>query len=47
MIEVAFNEYRGEHSDEYMTPSVSVVDIQVEGVICGSNETLDDYLGDW
>jgi len=47
MIKMTFKEYREEHPDEYMTPSVSVVDIQVEGVLCGSNETLDDYLGDW
>ncbi len=47
MIMMIFNEYREDHSDEYLTPSISVVDIQVEGVLCDSNETLDDYLGDW
>ena len=33
--------------DAYETPEISVTDIQMEGILCESNETLDDYLGDW
>jgi hypothetical protein len=47
MIKMTFKEYKEDSFDKYLTPSISVVDIQVEGVLCDSNETLDDYLGDW
>ena len=33
--------------DKYVSPAVSVIDIQSEGVLCNSNESLDESLGDW
>ena len=33
--------------DKYVSPEVSVFDIQSEGVLCNSNESLDESLGDW
>lgn len=33
--------------DAYETPEIFLTDIQMEGILCESNETLDDYLGDW
>lgn len=47
MMKMTCKEYKEDRFEKYLTPSMSVVDIQVEGVLCGSNETLDDYLGDW
>ena len=47
MTKMNFSEYNEDRYDKYLTPSMSVLDIQLEGVLCGSNETLEDYLGDW
>ena len=44
---MTFREYNEDRYDVYLAPSISVLDIQVEGVLCESNETLEDYLGDW
>ena len=33
--------------ENYVTPGMSVIDIQSEGVLCDSNESLDESLGDW
>ncbi len=32
---------------EYVSPEISEIFIQAEGVLCESNEPLDEYLGDW
>ena len=47
MIKMAFKEYKEACPDEYSSPEISGMDIQAEGVLCESNEPLDDYLGDW
>ena len=44
---MTFKEYKEVCPDKYQAPAVSVIDVQVEGVLCESNETLEDYLGDW
>jgi hypothetical protein len=33
--------------EDYMSPEVSVIDILPEGVLCGSNEMLDQNEGEW
>ena len=32
---------------EYISPEVDILEIQSEGVLCGSNEVLDEYEGEW
>ena len=31
----------------YITPDVEVLEIQPEGVLCGSNEIVDENFGEW
>lgn len=33
--------------EDYISPEVSVIDILPEGVLCGSNEMLDQNEGEW
>lgn len=47
MIKMNRKEYKEACIEKYVSPEISVMDIQAEGVLCYSNETLDDYLGDW
>ena len=47
MIKMTFKEYKEACYNEYLSPEISVMDIQAEGVLCESNEPLDDDLGDW
>lgn len=32
---------------EYISPEVEILEIQAEGVFCGSNEMLEEYEGEW
>jgi hypothetical protein len=31
----------------YTSPEVEIYEIQAEGVLCASNEMLDEYEGEW
>jgi hypothetical protein len=31
----------------YETPQVKIIDIMIEGVLCGSNEIIDENEGYW
>ena len=31
----------------YISPEVEIHEIQAEGVLCASNEMLDEYEGEW
>ena len=31
----------------YTSPEVEIQEIQAEGVLCASNEMLDEYEGEW
>ena len=33
--------------NEYISPEVEILDLVSEGVLCGSNETLDENDGIW
>ena len=32
---------------EYVSPALSVLEIYLEGLICGSNELLEENEGEW
>jgi hypothetical protein len=31
----------------YETPEVKIIDVMIEGVLCGSNEIIDENEGAW
>lgn len=35
------------NSNYYMTPKINVMEIDIEGVLCGSNEVVGDNEGEW
>ena len=47
MIKMTFKEYKEVCPDKYQAPAISVIDVQVEGVLCESNESLEEYPGEW
>lgn len=47
MIKMTFKEYKEVCTDKYQAPVVSVIDVRVEGVLCESNESLEEYPGEW
>lgn len=32
---------------QYQTPEIEILEINAEGVLCGSNEFLDENEGEW
>ena len=33
--------------NEYVSPEIEILDIMSEGVLCESNELLEEYEGEW
>ena len=33
--------------NEYVSPEIEILDIMSEGVLCASNELLEEYEGEW